>query len=165
MAAEAPAAASAQMAGQAAGHGQAEGPLRLLTLQLHPADLGAVVVRMRLQDGRLEMNLQASREETADLLRKDREALGELLRGAGYRPDIVTIQSGPADQQGPGSRGQGAFQGPETGAGGAGSGSGAERGPGDQPGRRGAVTPDDPARSRDQGHETASGEPRGGVYL
>ena len=167
VAAEAPAAATSA---QGATHGLAEGPLRLLTLQLRPADLGAVVVRMRLQNGRLEMSLQASREETADLLRKDGELLSELLRNAGYQPDIVTIQAGAADAQARsgqgGQGGQGSFQAGFPGAGGGSDqGSGPDRGSGDQPNRRGAAPPEDAARTRDQGHETASGEPRGGVYL
>ncbi len=73
---------------------QADGPVRLLTLQLRPAELGQVMVRMRLQDGRLEMDLRAEREETADLLRRDGGLLSALVREAGYQPDLVTVQAG-----------------------------------------------------------------------
>ncbi|WP_264050769.1 flagellar hook-length control protein FliK [Methylobacterium flocculans] len=72
-----------------------DGPLRLLTLQLHPADLGTVLVRMRLRDGQLEMSLQASREDTAALLREGGEILTELLRQGGYQPERLTIVGGP----------------------------------------------------------------------
>ena len=72
-----------------------DGPLRLLTLQLHPADLGTVLVRMRLRDGQLEMSLQASREDTAALLREGGETLTELLRQGGYQPERLTIVGGP----------------------------------------------------------------------
>lgn len=71
-----------------------EGPLRLLTLQLHPADLGIVLVRMRLRDGQIEMNLHAAREETATLLREGGEVLADLLRQGGYQPERVTISGG-----------------------------------------------------------------------
>ena len=96
--AEAPASAPAA---QPAKLGQAqEGPLRLLTIQLQPADLGTVTVRMRLQEGRLEIGMETGRHETADLLRRDGGALTDLLRGAGYQADLVTIRTGGSDLSG-----------------------------------------------------------------
>ena len=74
-----------------------DGPLRILTIQLRPDDLGTVIVRMRLRGDQLEMSLHASREETAALLRSDAAALDGLLRSAGYQPDLVTIGSGRID--------------------------------------------------------------------
>lgn len=72
--------------------------LRILNLQLHPADLGVVTVKMRLAGDSLEMELHTEREETAQLLRNDSEKLSALLRGSGYRPDAITIQvNGAAD--------------------------------------------------------------------
>ncbi|WP_445502343.1 flagellar hook-length control protein FliK [Microvirga sp. G4-2] len=76
-----------------------DGALRILNLQLHPADLGVVTVKMRLAGDSLEMELHTEREETAQLLRHDSEKLSALLRGSGYRPDAITIQvNGVADQ-------------------------------------------------------------------
>lgn len=73
--------------------------LRILNLQLHPADLGVVTIKMRLAGDSLEMELHTEKEETAQLLRNDSEKLSALLRGSGYRPDAITIQvSGVADQ-------------------------------------------------------------------
>jgi chemotaxis protein MotD len=73
--------------------------LRILNLQLHPADLGVVTVKMRLAGDSLEMELHTENEETAQLLRNDSEKLSALLRGSGYRPDAITIQvNGVADQ-------------------------------------------------------------------
>ena len=83
------------------------GPLKILTLQLHPAELGSVLVRMRLQDGRLEMSLRTSREETAERLRKEGDLLSGLLREAGYEPEAVTIQAGSTGPGESGARGQG----------------------------------------------------------
>lgn len=68
-----------------------EGVLRVLDIQLHPAELGVVTVKMRLSGEQLEMELHASSDETADILRKDSEKLSGLLRSSGYRADIVTI--------------------------------------------------------------------------
>lgn len=86
---------------------EAEGPLRILTLQLRPMDLGTVLVRMRLRDGQLELHLQASREETAALLRRDGELLTGLLRGAGYQADGATIGQGGQEPFGPTGTGSG----------------------------------------------------------
>jgi len=69
-----------------------ESALRVLNLQLHPAELGAVTVKMRLAGDALEMELHVEREETAQMLRHDTEKLSALLRGSGYRPDVVSIQ-------------------------------------------------------------------------
>lgn len=147
-----------------------EGPLKLLTLQLHPADLGTVLVRMRLRDGQLEMNLQASREDSARLLREGGEVLNDLLRQGGYRPEsvTVTVASNAADSRGasgnPGSQqGQGAQGFPGQGESGANQG----RSTPDQAGRRSSPG-GDPAASdlNERKHESVSSSPdRSGVYL
>jgi hypothetical protein len=69
-----------------------ESALRVLNLQLHPAELGTVTVKMKLAGDALEMELHVEKEETAQLLRHDSEKLSALLRGSGYRPDVVSIQ-------------------------------------------------------------------------
>jgi flagellar hook-length control protein FliK len=71
-----------------------EGVLRVLNLQLQPAELGLVTIKMRLAGDGLEMELQVASEETAQLLRNDTEKLSSLLRGSGYRPDTISIQVG-----------------------------------------------------------------------
>jgi len=73
--------------------------LRVLNLQLHPAELGMVTIRMRLAGDSLEMELHVEREETAQLLRQDSEKLSALLRGSGYRPDTISIHVGDASIQ------------------------------------------------------------------
>ncbi|KMO32095.1 hypothetical protein VQ03_26585 [Methylobacterium tarhaniae] len=139
---------------------QAEGPVRLLTLQLRPAELGQVLVRMRLQDGRLEMNLRAEHEETADLLRRDGGLLTALVREAGYQPDLVTVQAGrlpgEAFPQG-GSPSLPAFAGGQQ-HGGASP---------DQPARRNPDAPEEGGRrSMEQRDDAHSGDrDRGGLYL
>jgi flagellar hook-length control protein FliK len=67
--------------------------LRVLDLQLKPAELGLVTIRMRLAGDGLEMEILAENEETAELLRNDAEKLSNLLRVSGYRPDVINIQS------------------------------------------------------------------------
>jgi hypothetical protein len=120
---------------------------------------------MRLQDGRLEMSLRAEREETAELLRRDGGLLTELVRNAGYRPDLITIEAGrlagqPGGQPEAPQGGQ-AFQAP---TGGQGQHGGAAP---DQPARRTPDAPEDGGRrtteQRDEAHPGDRG--RGGLYL
>lgn len=141
------------------------GPLKILTLQLHPADLGTVLVRMRLQDGRLEMSLRTSREETAERLRKEGDLLSGLLREAGYEADTVTIQAGGAGPGESGSRGQGFATFARS------QGGQPDRQPGaatpDQSGRRPSPRADEAAMpTEEQNHETDSrGRDHGSLYL
>ncbi|MGY2047718.1 flagellar hook-length control protein FliK [Methylobacterium sp. JK268] len=142
----------------------AGGPLRILTLQLKPAELGSVVVTMRLRDGQLEMNLKTSRAESADLLRKDADVLTGLLREAGYRPDALTIQS--ADGQGGAASG---FSLAGGGGSGAAGGQAAFGGAQDQPARRQSEAGGDPrgsTRRTTQDETVTQPSPgRSGVYL
>ncbi|MEZ0252831.1 MAG: flagellar hook-length control protein FliK [Methylobacteriaceae bacterium] len=141
------------------------GPLKILTLKLHPADLGSVLVRMRLQDGRLEMSLRTSREETAERLRKEGDLLAGLLREAGYEPEAVTIQSGGpgAGESGPRGQGFASFAGSQGGQ--------HDRQPGaatpDQSGRRPSPRADAAATpTEEQDYETDSrGRDRSSLYL
>jgi chemotaxis protein MotD len=69
----------------------ADKPLRMLTLQLDPPDLGAVTVKMRLAGDTMEVRLMADRPETAEMLRKERGDLTDLMQSAGYSFDIASI--------------------------------------------------------------------------
>lgn len=186
IAAEAPA---TNPAAEPAKLGQAqEGPLRILTIQLQPADLGTVTVRMRLQEGRLEIGMETGRHDTAELLRRDGGTLTDLLRGAGYQADLVAIRADGTDLTGgqPGG-GQGNGQSPPQQ--GSGQGATAQNQPQGQQGQQnrnptsftdgGANggsnpgTPErrptpraEPALAREERHDAPPGErDRGGVYL
>lgn len=141
------------------------GPLKILTLQLHPAELGSVLVRMRLQDGRLEMSLRTSREETAERLRKEGDLLSGLLREAGYEPEAVTIQGGGtgSGESGPRGQGFGAFAESQGGQHDGQPGAATQ----DHSGRRPSPRADGAAKPREeQEHETDSGgRARGSLYL
>ena len=76
------------------------GPLKVLHLKLEPEDLGAVVLKMRLVDKSLELEVVASRQETADLLAKDKDMLMRALRSSGYAADIVTITTSTSPDSG-----------------------------------------------------------------
>lgn len=68
-------------------------PLKVLTIQLHPAELGSVTVRIAVKNDALDLQIGAGRRETARLLDADREALSGLLRAAGYSIDALTIRA------------------------------------------------------------------------
>lgn len=78
-------------AGPASQAASGSGPVKVLHLQLQPAELGTLEVRMRLTDAGLEIHIEASRPETAALLKTDREALASVLRASGYAPETVTV--------------------------------------------------------------------------
>ncbi|NIX75000.1 flagellar hook-length control protein FliK [Microvirga terricola] len=80
-----------------------EGVVRMLDIQLHPVELGTVTVKMKLSGDRLEMELHASSNEAADVLKRDSEKLSSLLRMSGYRPDALTIHTTSTDSSQQGS--------------------------------------------------------------
>ena len=74
------------------------GVVRVLHIELQPADLGTVMVRMSLKDDALHLQLDAGREQTARLLQKDRETLTSVLRAAGYHIDGVSVRVTDTDR-------------------------------------------------------------------
>lgn len=128
-------------------HARLPGKLRILEIQLQPESLGSVTVRMQLKDGGLELHLMASRAETVEMIKRDREALGALLKSAGYTADEASIRvtlvdattpaaavtassgAGAADMSNSGS---GNGNGNGNGAGGSGTWSGAQGSAGDR---------------------------------
>jgi hypothetical protein len=69
-----------------------DGLVRVLHLELEPANLGSVTVRMTLKDNTISLHLEASRHETAVALSREHEALSSALKSAGYVVDSVTSQ-------------------------------------------------------------------------
>ena len=53
-------------------------------MQLHPAELGVVTIRIALRNDTLELQIETDRRDTARLVHADRETLSSLLRSAGY---------------------------------------------------------------------------------
>ncbi|MEW6123720.1 MAG: flagellar hook-length control protein FliK [Pseudomonadota bacterium] len=86
----------ARMGNPAATAGQemqrpAGGPLRLLDIQLHPADLGSITVRMRMGDAGLEVRLSAANPDTARMLRNDHAKLTDMLVAEGVEDARVSV--------------------------------------------------------------------------
>jgi chemotaxis protein MotD len=75
-------------------------PLKVLTVQLNPAELGVVTVRIALKGDGLELQIETDRRETARLVDADRETLSRVLRSAGYNVETVTVRAvDPANAQ------------------------------------------------------------------
>jgi hypothetical protein len=75
-----------------------DAPIRTLLIQLQPADLGTVTVKMSLKDDALELHIEASQHETAQRLHQDQETLLKALRTAGYLVDGAAVRIVEADK-------------------------------------------------------------------
>jgi chemotaxis protein MotD len=73
-------------------------PVKVLHIQLQPAELGTVVVRLSLKHDVLDVEMDASQSGTAHLLQRDREVLLGLLRSSGYLVDGVSVQVAEPDR-------------------------------------------------------------------
>lgn len=69
-------------------------PVRMMTLELDPPNLGSVTIKMRLAGDSVEVHLTADRLETTNLLRRERGALSDAMQSAGYSFDIAAIDHG-----------------------------------------------------------------------
>jgi hypothetical protein len=67
--------------------------VKVLTIQLQPADLGTVIVRMRLKADAMEVEVEAGRHATARLIDADRDTLTSLLRAAGCHVEALTVRA------------------------------------------------------------------------
>jgi chemotaxis protein MotD len=75
-------------------------PVRILHIQLQPADLGLLTVKLALRQGGLDIQVEAAEHRTARLLEADRDRLSDLLRSAGYAVDGLSVQVTPSDKSG-----------------------------------------------------------------
>ncbi len=81
-------------------------PAKVLHIQLQPAELGTVTLRMSLKDQTLRLEVEVGNAETARMIQNDRDALSTLLRTAGYLVDGLDVRiadpanSGPANGNG-----------------------------------------------------------------
>jgi hypothetical protein len=79
--------------------------VKILSLRLEPAHLGAVTLRLRLSGANLGVEVEAEQADTADLLSKDSAALVEKLQASGYSLEQLVIRSAPRPFLLPGSDG------------------------------------------------------------
>lgn len=108
-----------------------ESPVKVLHIQLQPADLGVVTIRMSVKDNALRLDLEVGRGETASLIQRDRDALSALLRSAGYLIEGVDVRI--ADASGTSAQGGGGQSNTPTQGGQSGSSQADARSPGQRP--------------------------------
>jgi flagellar hook-length control protein FliK len=76
----------------------ADAPVKVLLIQLQPADLGTVTIRMSLKENALELHIETSQQDTAQRLQQDQDSLSKVLRSAGYLIDGVAIRAADPDR-------------------------------------------------------------------
>jgi chemotaxis protein MotD len=69
-----------------------ESPMKVLSIQLQPADLGTVTIRISVKDNTLRLDLEAGRGETVRLIQRDQDTLSTMLRSAGYLIDGMEVR-------------------------------------------------------------------------
>lgn len=67
--------------------------VKTMRLQLHPAELGAVNIRLQSAGGELQVSIRAESERTAHMLNNDSEAIRSALRAAGIAGADVIVTS------------------------------------------------------------------------
>lgn len=72
-------------------------PVRVLSINLHPEELGSVTVRMTMVAGSLDVQIDAEMPDTAQMLRADSDQISDLLRSAGIQVDGVTVRAASPD--------------------------------------------------------------------
>ncbi len=73
-------------------------PLKVLTVQLEPADLGSVAIKMRLTGNHLDMEVTAAQHDTMRVLSSDHDRLRDTLQSCGYSIDKLSIKASPSAQ-------------------------------------------------------------------
>jgi chemotaxis protein MotD len=140
--------------------------LKVLQIQLQPAELGTVTIRMELREAGLELHVEAARAETAEIIRGDKDALSNLLRSSGYNVDVSSIrvvEGGDRTGASPQSGQQGAQANLQSSTQSHHGGSGEERA---QRGKAGSNDGDGPKQTnRTDNHETTTSRTGGGVYV
>jgi flagellar hook-length control protein FliK len=74
--------------------------LKVLTVQLEPADLGSVAIKMRLTGNHLDMEVMAAQHDTLRALSNDHDRLRDTLQSCGYSIDNLSIKASPSAQSG-----------------------------------------------------------------
>jgi chemotaxis protein MotD len=142
---------------------QPSSPVKVLHIQLQPADLGTVTVRISLKDQTLRVDLEVGRGETAQLIQREREALSSLLRSAGYLVDGLDVRVTDLSAQGQQvAGGQSGMQMPGGGQAGSSQADGRPQGARPQDQRRG-----NPSAGESNGENEQAGHParRSDIYV
>ena len=142
-------------------------PARSMALQLSPAGLGTLTVRLHVAGRALDVHLEASDERTAALIDRDRDALSSALRGKDYQLQTLSVTTHDATMPG-GTHAERGAEPKSADAGSADTGSAGQRGGGPPGGRSGdggsRDAPDRTARPSSRAANEVAAE-RGGSSL
>lgn len=162
----------AELKADGLGETSSDGVVKVLELELKPANLGSVTVRIALKDNAVSIHLEAQRLDTLAVIEREREALAGALAAAGYTVDGITaapqseMSRSVASLVAPGDSGSSAAQGGLQGQHGQGPGPGHSSG---GQGRSGETGPGHPSYRRpSDGKDTNDGGIRrdaGGIYV
>ena len=84
----------AELTAGGAGESSSEGVVKVLSLELKPANLGAVTVRMSLKDNVISLHVETQHAETRALIEREQARLTSALSAAGYSVETITaVQS------------------------------------------------------------------------
>ncbi|TCD16212.1 flagellar hook-length control protein FliK [Oricola cellulosilytica] len=72
--------------------------VKILRLQLNPAELGAVNIRMQSVDGELRITIRADTDQAVQALARDGDAIRSALRAAGVTAADVSVGNNRGDQ-------------------------------------------------------------------
>jgi hypothetical protein len=67
-------------------------PVKVFHIQLQPAELGTVTIRLSLKEQSLHLDVEVGRGETAHLIQREKETLSSLLRSAGYLVESLDVR-------------------------------------------------------------------------
>lgn len=82
----------AELRADGLGEASSDGVVRVLHLELKPANLGGVTVRLALKDNAITIHLETQRLDTLAVIEREREALAGALASAGYTVEGITAQ-------------------------------------------------------------------------
>ncbi|WP_425416173.1 flagellar hook-length control protein FliK [Oricola indica] len=66
-------------------------PVRAISLQLNPVELGTVNVRLHHVDGEMRVSIRAESDQTAQMLARDSDAIRSALRAAGIQTSEISV--------------------------------------------------------------------------
>jgi chemotaxis protein MotD len=81
----------AELRADGMGDASSDGVAKVLHLELKPANLGSVTIRLALKDNVITMHIETQRSDTHVAIERDRQALTEAMTKAGYSVDGITV--------------------------------------------------------------------------
>ncbi len=80
----------AELRADGLGESSSDGVVKVLKIELKPANLGSVTVRLALKDNAITVHLETQRQDTLAVIERERDALVNALQSQGYSVDGIT---------------------------------------------------------------------------